>query len=354
MRYSSIRTDLATSGIFPYGSPELIEFENHMARYFEREYSRWEDNKCHPEDYGVSSFEGEMTTQDFREQSIAQHYDNEFQVFKVFLDKDYLAYTMAYYGDTRDEAQSADISLEEAQKNKYNLIVERAQIKDGQKILDLGCGFGGLSKYLLQRFPNITITGINPSDVQSTYICNRSREPGHPLASGRFNLIEGFFDQISDFELGLTSYDRIISMGLLEHISNMDLLFQKIARLLVRDGKCFHHCIVSVPTIPRFLNSADTIMGKYYPGAQIWPYDEPSRHNKHLQPADRWFVNGMNYWHTLDIWHKRFWDAIDQLFQTHLSKPQIDEWNKYFSLCKVMFIPCNGEMYGNGQYLYER
>ena len=70
----------------------------------------------------------------------------------AFLDKDYLAYTMAYYGDSASEAKSADLSLEQAQNIKYQLIVERAQIEDGHSILDLGCGFGGLSKYLHEHF----------------------------------------------------------------------------------------------------------------------------------------------------------------------------------------------------------
>jgi len=345
--------ELASNGIHAYGSPEMKQFEMHMARYFGREYSRWENNKDLPETYGISSFEGKMTTGVTRYELIKQHYDDELQVFKSFLDKDYLAYTMAYYGDNASEVKSSNLSLEQAQKNKYRLVVERAQIEDGQNILDLGCGFGGLSKYLHEHFPNITVTAVNPSHVQTNYIRLCLKQAEHPLDRSRFELIQTFFDEVTDTQLHATQFDRVVSLGLLEHISNMDALFEKIAHVLVPGGKCFHHCIVSIPTIPKLLDSADTLIGIYFPGGHIWPYAEPFRHHDYLQPVNSWFVNGLNYWRTLDCWHKRFWESIDQLFPTFINTQQVDAWNKYFSLCKAMFIPFDGKMYGNGHYLYE-
>lgn len=353
MEFSRTQTELAANGIFPYGSIELARFEQQMARYFGREYTRRKCSSAHPESYGISSFLGEMTPSDCRAASIEQHYDKEFAVFRAFLDEEYLAYTMAYYGSTPMEIEAAPSSLEDAQKRKYRLVVDRAQIEDGQRILDIGCGFGGLSKYLLENFQNVSVTAVNPSDMQCVYIRACKEEPRNALSSDRFRLIHAFFDQIPDAELGTASYDRIISLGLLEHISNMDLLFEKIARLLAHKGKTFHHCIVSIPTIPQFLDSGNTMMGLYYPSAHIWPFSEPARHCTHVGLADKWFINGLNYWRTLDSWHKRFWSSIDQLFPSQLNKSQVDDWNKYFSLCKAMFAPCDGTLYGNGQYLYE-
>ena len=353
MGLAKIQSELAANGIFPYGSIELTRFEQHLSRYFGREYARHNSGSDHPEVYGVSSFSGEMTTPSCRAASVQQHYDTEFQVFRAFLDKEYLAYTMAYYGSTSTEIEAATCSLEGAQKRKYQLVVSRAQVEDGQRVLDIGCGFGGLSKYLLQNFKHLRVTAVNPSVMQSAYIRTRMQEPRNPLSSGRFRLIPAFFDQIPDTELGTCSYDRVISLGLLEHISNMDLLFQKIARLLAPKGKTFHHCIVSIPTIPQFLEAENTRMGHYYPGAHIWPFDEPARHCTHVELANKWFVNGLNYWRTLDSWHQRFWGSINELFPSHMDQKQVHDWNRYFSLCKAMFAPRDGSLYGNGQYLYE-
>jgi cyclopropane-fatty-acyl-phospholipid synthase len=350
---TAIQTELSNNGVHAYGSVETERFERQLARYFGREYSRWHQKKDLPESYGVSSFEGNMTTPVTRRNLLEQHYDGELRIFKSFLDRDYLAYTMAYYGESAREIQSACLSLEEAQRNKYQLIVERAQIEDGQHILDLGCGFGGFSKYLIEQFEHITVTAINPSCVQTNYIRECLKRAEHPLASRRFKLLQAFFDEVNDVQLPSRKFDRVVSLGLLEHINNMDALFQKIAGLLAPSGKCFHHCIVSKPTIPKLLDSTNTLIDAYFPGGRIWPFAEPLRHHTYLQPTSSWFVNGLNYWRTLECWHKRFWESIEQLYPSFISKNQIESWNKYFSLCKAMFVPFNGEMYGNGHYLYE-
>jgi cyclopropane-fatty-acyl-phospholipid synthase len=95
-------------------------------------------------------------------------------------------------------------------------------------------------------------------------------------------------------------------------------------------------------------------MADYFPGGHIWPYSELKRHNTHLQLVDSWFNNGMNYWKTLDEWHKRFWRAIDQLYPEFLSVNEVKTWNDYFVLSKSMFYPDHGRSYGVGQYLYEK
>jgi cyclopropane-fatty-acyl-phospholipid synthase len=187
MEFSRAQSELAAHGIFPYGSIELTRLEQHLARYFGREYARHKSGSDHPEAYGISSFLGEMTPPGCREASIQQHYDTEFTVFRAFLDKEYLAYTMAYYGSTAAEIEAATCSLEDAQKRKYQLVVGRAQVEDGQRVLDIGCGFGGLSKYLLQNFQNLHVTAVNPSAVQSAYIRARIKDPRNPLSSPTLN-----------------------------------------------------------------------------------------------------------------------------------------------------------------------
>lgn len=348
----NIIEQLASHDIHNYGSVELLKFEKQMARYFQREYKRWQGNNDSPESYGVSSFKGEIAKKETRNISV-DHYNEEYHVYRAFLDKAYMAYTMGYYGVAKDTDKIQDTSLEQAQKNKYNLLIERADIRDGQTILDLGCGFGGLSKYLLETFPGVNIIGINPSDVQTNHI-RKELINSHDFDNSRFRLIQTYFDDVNTIDIDNNYFDRVISVGLLEHVTNIDLLQKNIAYLLKQGGKCLHHCIVSFDTIPNFLNSEDTKMGFYYPGAHIWPYNEPKRHNTHLKFIDSWFVNGINYWKTLDEWHKRFWIAIDQLHPEYLSSEEVEEWNKYFSLCKAMFSPNNGNSYGNGQFLYEK
>jgi len=340
---------LASHNIHCYGSAGLLKLEKHMARFFEREYERWRGNKCTPENYGVNSFKGEIVDKEASSKSI-DHYNKDLKIYRVFLDNEYMAYSMAYYGCTEySEELISNLTLEQAQRDKYKLIIERADIQDGQNILDLGCGFGGFIKYLFQNYPNITVTGINPSTIQSEYIHKVLQ-----FDNSRFNLIQQRFGEAGLVDAQKNAYDRIISIGTLEHFSNFDLLFKYQEQLLKPGGKCFHHLIVSADTIPHFLNAENTLMAEYFPGGHIWPYSELKRHNIHLQFVESWFINGMNYWKTLDEWHKRFWKAIDQLYPEYLSISDIEAWNKYFVLSKTMFSPDRGRSYGVGQYLYEK
>ena len=340
---------LASHHIHAYGSDELAKFEKRMVQYFEREYARWRGNRNAPEAYGASSFEGDLVDKATYARSI-DHYNKDLRIYQAFLDQEYLAYSMAYYGATaRSDGGIDELTLEQAQKEKYRLIASRAGIQDGQNILDIGCGYGGLVKYLLQTYSDITVTGINPSTTQSEYVRTATG-----FDSAHFRLIQRSFDDPSSNSLAHNSFDRIISIGALEHFSNLDLLFQYQRQLLKPGGKCLHHLIVSADTIPRFLNADDTLISEYFPGGHIWPYSEPARHNSHLAFTESWFINGINYWKTLDEWHKRFWAAIDTLYPEHLSIRDVESWNKYFSLSKTMFYPNHGQSYGVGHYLYEK
>ena len=348
---NNIVKQLAEQGIHHYGSDELLKFEKQMERFFKREYKRWQGNDQPVENYGVSSFKGEIAKKETRDISV-DHYDEEYKVYLSFLDNDFMAYTMAYYGATGESSTIDDISLEQAQLNKYKLLAERADIQDGQTILDLGCGFGGLSKFLLSTYPNVRVVGINPSKIQTDHIKNVLIAQDAAFDETRYSLLTTFFDDVEADVIEDEHFDRVISVGLLEHVTNIDLLQKKIARVLKPGGKCLHHCIVSFDTIPAYLNSENSLMGEYYPGAHIWPFSEPQRHTEHIAYSDSWFVNGMNYWKTLDEWHRRFWLAIEQLYPEHISLEEVDSWNKYFSLCKTMFSPNDGNSYGNGQYLF--
>ena len=340
---------LASNNIHYYGSAELLKYEEYMSRYFEREYERWHGNKRSPESYGVSSFNGDIVDKDTYFNSI-DHYNKELSIYQAFLDKCYMAYSMAYYGATENSKEIINhISLEQAQEEKYKLIIERAGIEDGQNILEIGCGFGGFIKYVLQNYTNTTVTGINPSSIQAEYI-QKVLEIDH----SRFKFIQQHFGESVCNAMPLNSYDRIISIGAFEHFSNFDLLFKYQSNLLKPGGKCLHHLIVSADTIPHFLNAENTLMADYFPGGHIWPYAELKRHNTHLQFIDSWFVNGMNYWMTLDAWHKRFWQAVDHLYPDYLSLDEVQDWNKYFVLSKTMFCPNQGRSYGVGHYLYEK
>ena len=336
---------LTNAGIFAPDSRNLIQQEKSLTRYLEKEYATYLKNPITLESTGVSTGKGPLVEQ--TEDLMKTHYDESIELFMGFLDTQYRAYTAAYYG----ESASDDISLEQAQNQKFRLIAQRAQIKGGEKILNVGCGFAPLETFLLQEYPDIQITGITPSTVQAKYIKEKMQDPCHPLSNG-FTLIEDIFDESIIEKLGLAQYDLVISIGLFEHVLNMHTMLELMAKLLKPNGRSFHHFITSRIVTPQVRLHEKTYVGKYFPGGRVWPHDECSRHTEHLDLVNTWFINGKNYWRTLDEWHRRYWKSIPQLYNNGFSLDAIKYWNEYFLLCKAMFAPMDGEFYGNSHYLF--
>lgn len=336
---------LADAEIYGPDSKQLIQQEKSLTHYLEKEYKSYQENPITLESIGVSTDEGPIMDQ--TEDLMETHYDENVNLFMGFLDTRYRAYTMAYYGKNGDDR----ITLEQAQNQKFRLIAERAQIKDGDNILNIGCGFGSLESFLLQEYSDITITGITPSKVQIKYLKQKMQDPSHPLSSG-FSLLEDVFDETIIEKLGPGHYDLVISIGVFEQLLNMRTMLALIAELLKPGGRTFHHFITSRIVTPQVELDKKTVIGKYFPGGRIWPHDEFSRHTEDLDLVETWYVNGKNYWRTLDDWHHRYWKSIPQLYSNDFNIEAIKYWNEYFLLCKAMFAPLDGTFYGNSHYLF--
>lgn len=335
---------------FPARTDELRALENRLARFFQREYERCIKDPYTLLDLGVQTDSGPMMEE--TKELMARHYDEAYELFSSFLDTRYQAYSMAYYGESRDTILASKISLEDAQQAKFRLIAERAQIEGHERILNIGCGFGSLETFLMERYPTIEIVGVTPSRMQANYLRNRMGAANDLFGSGRFTLIEATFDQIPMASLR-RKFDLVISVAVFEQVLNMRAVLRKIAELLVPNGKTFHHFLTSKTVVPRFLNPKDTRIGLYFPGGRIWPHNELKRHTEEFELVRSWFVNGFNYWRTLDEWHHRYIKNIRNLNSAGFAAGDIAHWDEYFSLCKAMFVPMDGRFYGNSHYLFE-
>lgn len=343
--------ELTLAGIFGPNSDEIQRQEKFLLRYFEKEYRNALQNPRSLKMLGVITDRGPIAEQ--IKPLMDKHYDTPADFFTGFLDKNYAAYSMAYYGDTPACIRASRATLEDAQRAKFSLIAERAQIAGYESIINIGCGFGSLETYLLQTFPKIEITGLTPSKVQINYLRKRMQDPADPLASGRFTVIETDFEKFSPSALERKKFDIVLSIGVFEHMLNLHAALERIAGLLVPNGKTFHHFITSQLPIPKFLEPQKTRIGKYFPGGRVWPHDELPRHTEHFDLVNSWFVNGLNYWRTLNEWHQRYWNSIPDLYGAVFDIGGIKYWNEYFSLCKAMFAPMDGEFYGNSHYLFQ-
>ncbi|MBD2037285.1 class I SAM-dependent methyltransferase [Leptolyngbya sp. FACHB-321] len=239
------------------------------------------------------------------------------------------------------------VDLEESQKHMIDQVIERLEIKDGDNILDFGCGWGCVPNYILSKFPNVRFTGLNLSHEQCEYMRQKMQDPKSYLSSGRFTLCEGDLNEVQFEE----KFDKILSIGVFCHVGNMTNAFQKLASLLKSGGKVFIHIITA--RIPNNMSSGFT--HKYiFPHGRYWNYDAVPNHNRDLKTINRWYLNGSNYHKTLTDWLHRF-DASQELVK-HLDYGMDYAkfrriWRFYLLLLGTIFESCEGEYNGNGQYL---
>jgi cyclopropane-fatty-acyl-phospholipid synthase len=154
-----------------------------------------------------------------------QHYEVPTEFYKYVLGKR-MKYSGGYWpsgADTIDASEEAMLKLS----------CERAQLKDGQSVLDLGCGWGSVSLYVAEKFPNCKITGVSNSKTQKEYIDSVAKEKG-------FKNLTIITQDMNDFQIN-EKFDRIISVEMLEHMKNYQKLFAKLSSFLKPEGLFFIH-----------------------------------------------------------------------------------------------------------------
>lgn len=158
---------------------------------------------------------------------MAHHYDLSNELYALFLD-DGLNYSCAYYRDPSD-------SLEVAQQNKLRHIAAKLRLVPGQRVLDIGSGWGSMAIYLAEA-AGVDVTGVTLSVEQHALATERARQRG---LSDRVRF------ELKDYRHVTGRFDRIVSVGMFEHvgIGHFDEFFGKVASLLADDGVALLHAI---------------------------------------------------------------------------------------------------------------
>lgn len=270
-------------------------------------------------------------------------YDLPEEMFSLMLKEGkliYPKYTMALW-------EKGASNLEQAQMDMLDDVIEKVGIKDGDEILDLGCGWGCASHYILSRFPNSKVTALNLSHEQCEYMRKKMQDPESYLSSGRFTLHETDFNE-ANFE---KKFDKILAIGLFEHIGNLTNSFKKLASFLKDDGKAFIHII----TLRLPNNGTNPFIQQYiFPNMRVWSFEGLTNYNQDLKTIDKWYMNGANYSQTLRNWLKNFDENQERIkaLSYGMSYAKFRRiWRLYLIWCIAYFDGCNGEILGNGQYL---
>ncbi|WP_298915358.1 class I SAM-dependent methyltransferase [uncultured Nostoc sp.] len=239
------------------------------------------------------------------------------------------------------------LNLEQSQMHMIDGVIEKLDIKDGDNILDFGCGWGCVPNYILSKFPNVKFTGLNLSHEQCEYIRHKMQDPESYLSSDRFTLYEGDLNN-ANFE---TKFDKILSIGVFCHVGNLTGAFKKLASFLKDDGKVLIHIItVRIPN-----NMSSVYTHKYiFPHGRYWNYDAVPSHKQDLKTIQRWYLNGSNYSKTLSNWLQNFDDnqATIKTLNYGMDYAKFRRiWRFYLIWFIRNFASCDGEYNGNGQFL---
>ena len=268
------------------------------------------------------------------EKANEQHYEVPQDLFELTLGPR-LKYSSCFF-------PKPSTSLQEAEVSALSQTCQRAEIADGMSVLELGCGWGSLSLWMAQQYPNSKLTVVSNSSSQRRFIEAEARECGLE----NLNVITC---DINDFDTDL-KFDRVVSVEMFEHVRNHAMLMQRISCWLKPEGKLFVHVFCHKElTYPFEDGGKDDWMSRYFFSGGIMPGKEMLlRFQDDLQAQEQWTWNGTHYQRTCEAWlenMKANRDQIMPVLQLTYGSSEADRW---FNRWKMFYLACS-ELFGYKQ-----
>lgn len=275
-----------------------------------------------------------------------QHYELSPDFFKLLLGPR-CKYSCCYFA-------SPQTTLAEAEAEALRVTCLRAQLEDGQSILELGCGWGALTHWMAERYPTAHITAVSNSRAQRGAIEHEAR------ARGLTNLRVVTAD-MNHFEAAEAGYDRVVSVEMFEHMRNYEQLLARIARWLRPTGKLFvHHFCHRRACYPFESHGAGNWMGRHFFTGGIMPsFDLLRRFNRSLHVVEEHAWSGRHYQRTADGWLARLdaqrVEALSVLRRTYGANASrwLQRWRLFLLAVSETFGFDEGREWGVGHYLLE-
>ncbi|KAG6050877.1 hypothetical protein E4U17_006347 [Claviceps sp. LM77 group G4] len=243
-------------------------------------------------------------------------------------------------------------TLAEAEVAMLRTYIDRAELKDGMDILDLGCGWGSGAIFFAEMLPNSSITAFSNSRTQKLHI---------EAEATRRNItnIKVITGDVVDYEFDPGSFDRVVSIELFEHMKNYDLLMAKVSRSLKPGGKLFVHIFTHCSTPYDYEEGWMTthfFTGGTMPSADLLLYFQND-----LQIKKQWWVNGVHYSKTCEDWLasmsanvKTMWPHLVETYGERDAATWFYRWQIFYMACSELFAYDGGNIWGVSHYLFEK
>jgi cyclopropane-fatty-acyl-phospholipid synthase len=277
-----------------------------------------------------------------------QHYEVPAHFFELCLGKR-LKYSSCYYPTGRE-------TLDQAEEAMLALYGERAELADGMRILELGCGWGSLTLWMAERFPNARILGVSNSASQREHILGQCAKRG-------LNNVEILTRDVNVLDLGERRFDRVVSVEMFEHVRNYRVLFERIAGWLDPGGKLFCHIFCHRELMYPFeTEGEDNWMGRYFFTGGLMPAADTFLHfQEHLRLEEQWRLSGTHYERTSNHWlenQDRHADEILRLFEDVYGKAEAkiwaQRWRMFWMACAELFGYAGGNEWLVAHYRFQK
>ena len=277
-----------------------------------------------------------------------QHYEVPTRFFELCLGKR-LKYSSCYYPTGNED-------LDQAEEAMLALYGERAGLADGQRILELGCGWGSLTLWMAQRYPGARITGVSNSRTQREHILAEAARRG-------LGNVEILTCDVNRLELPAASFDRCVSIEMFEHMRNYRHLLGNIAGWLAPGGKLFVHIFAHRSLMYPFeTEGEDNWMGRYFFTGGLMPSADTLLHfQEALRLEQRWLLPGTHYEKTANHWlanQDRHAGEVMRVLSEAYGPAEASRWNQrwrmFWMACAELFGYQGGHQWLVAHYRFAR
>jgi len=260
-----------------------------------------------------------------------QHYEVPTAFFRRVLGT-HLKYSSAYW-------EEGVTSLDVAEARMLALTCERAGLVEGQRVLELGCGWGALSLWMARHYPSSEIVTVSNSRTQKLWIDDVARREG-------LTNLTVITANMNDFEAPGT-FDRVVSVEMFEHMRNWQVLFARIAQWLRPDGALFFHIFTHRQYAYAYevRDSSDWMAAHFFTGGIMPSDDFPTRFQEHLTVDQHWPESGTHYQKTADAWLVNMDRHKGELWPLFVETYGADQATCWWVRWRVFFIAC-AELWG--------